>query len=68
MSMEIMVNGEKRPAPEGQSVMDLLESLGLDPARVAVELDLKIVKRERWVETLLRPGARIEIVQFVGGG
>lgn len=66
--MEIVVNGESRPAPEGQNVMGLLESMGLDPARVAVELDRRIVKRERWAETPLQPGARLEIVQFVGGG
>lgn len=68
MAMDIMVNGESHAAPEGQSILDLLESLGLDAARVAVELDLQIVKRERWGETRLRSGARVEIVQFVGGG
>jgi thiamine biosynthesis protein ThiS len=35
---------------------------------VAVELDRKIVKRAEWDETMLRDGAQLEIVQFVGGG
>ncbi|HWQ56583.1 MAG TPA: sulfur carrier protein ThiS [Bryobacteraceae bacterium] len=68
MPMEITVNGESRPAPEGQTLLGLIDALGLDAARVAVEFDLKIVKRERWANTALHPGARIEIVQFVGGG
>jgi thiamine biosynthesis protein ThiS len=35
---------------------------------VAVELDLNIVKQALWGETLLRAGAHVEVVTFVGGG
>ena len=66
--MEILVNGQPRQAPEGQTVLGLLERLQLDPARVAVELDGQILKQTHWKEKALRPGARLEIVQFVGGG
>jgi len=68
MPIEIIVNGENRKVPEGETVLGLLESMGLDPGRVAVELDLQIVKQARWPTTVLHPGARLEIVQFVGGG
>jgi thiamine biosynthesis protein ThiS len=68
MSIAITVNGEPRTAAEGQTVLELLRELQLDPARVAVELDRLIVKQARWGETILSPGARVEIVQFVGGG
>lgn len=68
MPIDIMVNGESRSIPPGQSILELLRWLDLDPARVAVELDRRIVKQPRWGETLLEAGARIEIVQFVGGG
>ena len=34
----------------------------------AVERNLAIVPRSRYGETVLSPGDRIEIVQFVGGG
>jgi thiamine biosynthesis protein ThiS len=66
--INIMVNGEPRSAPEGQTVLGLLRQLELDPARVAVELDRRILRQPSWPETVLRPGAQIEIVQFVGGG
>ncbi len=66
--MEILINGQPREVPEGQTVLELLTSLGLDPSRVAVELDGVIVKKNEWPETALRPGARLEIVHFVGGG
>lgn len=66
--MEIVVNGAPRSAEEGQTILGLLRDLGLDPVRVAVEYDRRIVKQGQWPETVLRPGAEIEIVQFVGGG
>ena len=66
--MEIVVNGEQRTTSDGQTVLGLLQQLELDPARVAVELDRRIVKQPLWPSTTLRPGAELEIVQFVGGG
>jgi len=66
--MEIVVNGERRMAQEGQTILGLLRELGLEPARVAVEYDRKIVKQAMWTETVLRDGGQVEIVQFVGGG
>jgi thiamine biosynthesis protein ThiS len=65
---EIAVNGEKRLIPEGSTILALLETLQLDPARVAVELDREIVKPTEWSRTMLHEGATLEIVQFVGGG
>ncbi len=55
-------------APEGQTILELLRELGLEPTRVAVEFDRRIVKQVAWTETVLRPGSQVEIVQFVGGG
>ena len=66
--IEISVNGEPQTAPQGQTILGLLQQLELDPARVAVELDRRIVKQPYWPETVLRTGAQLEIVQFVGGG
>ena len=62
------MNGEPKPVSEGQTISGLLQQLQLDPARVAVELDRRIVKQPLWPETGLRPGSQVEIVQFVGGG
>ena len=66
--IDIVLNGESRTVSEGQTILGLLRELDLEPARVAVELDRLIVKQPRWSETVLSPGARVEIVQFVGGG
>ena len=66
--IDIVVNGEPQSTQDGQTILGLLKQLQLDPERVAVELDRHIVKQPRWPETVLEAGARIEIVQFVGGG
>jgi sulfur carrier protein len=68
MPIDIVVNGESRAAVEGQTILDLLQLLELDPSRIAVELDRRIVKQPFWAATPLREGTQIEIVQFVGGG
>ena len=68
MSIEIIVNGDAKGVPQGVTVTQLLRQLELDPARVAVELDRRIVHKAQWDETVLAAGARLEIVQFVGGG
>ena len=64
----MIVNGESRLIAAGETVSSLLKSLQLEPERVAVELNRRIVKRALWEETLLGDGAQLEIVQFVGGG
>ena len=66
--IEVAINGEIRSIPNGRTILQLLESLDLDPARVAVEMDRRIVKPHDWAATEVAVGARLEIVQFVGGG
>ncbi len=66
--MHIQVNGEPRELPGPMTVLELLHHLGLEPARVAVELDKKIVKQTDWPLTGIQTGSTLEIVQFVGGG
>ena len=64
----ITVNGEQREAKPGSTVTDLLQEMGLDPGRVAIERNLEILSRPEWQKTSVQPGDRYEIVQFVGGG
>jgi thiamine biosynthesis protein ThiS len=67
-AISIIVNGEARAARAGDTISDLVRALDLDPERLAIELDRRIVKRAEWATTVLPAGAQIEIVQFVGGG
>jgi sulfur carrier protein len=67
--MRLLINGEQRDfAGEQLTLTALVEQLGMKSDRVAIELNRDIVSRERWPETTLRDGDRLEVVHFVGGG
>jgi sulfur carrier protein len=67
--MKLHINGEERSFPGAPlTLAALVETLGLKPDRVAVELNREIVARDHWAETLLHENDRLEIVHFVGGG
>ena len=65
--MRIQVNGDTREVA-ARTVLALVEELGFDVRKVAVERNLAIVPRSLHAGTVLEDGARIELVQFVGGG
>lgn len=65
--MRIQVNGEPREVAAA-TVLALVEELGLDVRKVAVERNLEIVPKSLHGATPIADGDRIEVVQFVGGG
>ncbi|MDO9586824.1 MAG: sulfur carrier protein ThiS [Brevundimonas sp.] len=65
--LRIQVNGEDRSVAAG-TILALVEELGLDVRKVAVERNLEIVPRSLHATTTLAEGDRVELVQFVGGG
>lgn len=67
-TIEISVNGEPRQITKEASVTDLVASLELTAARLAIELNLSILPRNSWATTKLQNGDKLEIVHFVGGG
>ena len=69
--MRLEINGEARvfsDSPATFTLAALVEGLGMKPDRVAVELNRNIVPRDRWAQTELAEGDRLEVVHFVGGG
>lgn len=67
-TISVTVNGETRDISPGQSVAALLCFLSVPADRVAVELNRAIVRKRDWECTIVPQGAKIEIVEFVGGG
>jgi len=66
--LTITLNGTPTVVSEETGVNDLIKSLGLNPERVAVELNRRIVRRVDWGSTTISEGDKVEIVHFVGGG
>lgn len=68
LRIEVTVNGEKCEIPSGLNLRQMLVHLRLDPQRVAVELNRAIVGKGNWDSTPVEADAKVEIVEFVGGG
>jgi thiamine biosynthesis protein ThiS len=49
-------------------VADLLRELEIKTDRIAVELNLEILDRADFELRSLKPGDRVEILSFIGGG
>ena len=66
----IVLNGEPREIPGGETVADLLARLELDPERrgVAVAVDGEVVPRAGWRDRRLDEGARVEVLVAMQGG
>ena len=66
-AMRLSINGEERTV-RATDLGALIDELGLDRRKIAVELNLAIVPRSLHAQTPLQDGDRLELVQFVGGG
>ncbi len=68
MYMTITLNGEKKEVHDGITVHGLLEFLKIQHQRVAVELNMEIVKKDLYGTTAIKEGDCLEVVSFMAGG
>jgi len=66
--MRLKINGEDRDNISAQTVQELLEELEITVGRVAVEVNMVIVRKTEYDRFRLNDGDVVEIVNFVGGG
>jgi sulfur carrier protein len=66
--MKVTVNDETRELPDGFTVAQLIEHLGLSHAICAAEVNQAIVPRGERERRELHEGDRVEVVTLVGGG
>jgi sulfur carrier protein len=66
--MRLTVNGVSHSVDSGTTIAKLIDQLGLQERRVAVELNRQIVPRSQHVSHTLQDGDAIELVQAIGGG
>lgn len=66
--MHITLNGENRLIDIGLTISGLIELLGYQGKRIAVERNGEIVPRSAHSNTTLAEGDTLEIVVAVGGG
>jgi len=66
--LEIELNGAPYMLPGAASLHALVETLGLSGQAVALAVNRRVVPREHWRTTLLRPQDRVDVVRAIGGG
>jgi thiazole synthase len=64
----LTINGEARDFADSLTIAALLDQLGYNRRRVAVEVNLEIVPAAKHDEHRLHAGDRVEVVTLVGGG
>jgi len=66
--MHVVINGTRQEIPQGMNLSELLDQLKVQPDRVAVEVNLRVIHRQQYNQVPLNEGDQIEIIGFVGGG
>ncbi len=66
--ISVKLNNKEKWIREGSSVSDLLKFLDLKKDGIVVEINLNIIKKDRYEDTVLQSGDSIEIITFMGGG
>jgi sulfur carrier protein len=66
--MRLKINGETVDNIRAATLQELLEELKIAPGRVAVEVNMTIVKKADYAQFRINDGDTVEIVNFVGGG
>jgi len=67
--VKVRINGREESLPDGNvTLQELVETRGLVPERVVVELNLEVIPREHWPTVSLQAEDSVELVSFVGGG
>ena len=65
---EIILNGKTEPFPGPVSLSDFFQSKNLSSGKVAAELNGTIIPADKFNETILNSGDRLEVIRIVGGG
>lgn len=65
--MNVYINGQLQQT-QAQFLAELVEELGLQGKRIAVEIDEQLIPKGQHATTVLKEHIVIEIIQAVGGG
>ncbi len=68
MAIAIYLNGKEEELGENISISKLLEAKKIRPEVVTVELNDKIIERDKYQLTLLKGDDRLDFVYYMGGG
>ena len=65
---KIQLNGKNITIKKNISIIHLLKQYKLNERKIAIELNKKILSRQKYSKTILKNRDKIEVVYFIGGG
>jgi sulfur carrier protein len=66
--MILVVNGKELEVDNNTNANDLINQLGYQDQRIALEVNKAIISKSKHTEFTLNDGDKIEIIKAVGGG
>ena len=66
--IKINLNGKTLSLNKGTSVYKVIKNIRLQPNKIAIELNRKIINKKNMNKIFLINKDKIEIVHFIGGG
>ena len=66
--IKINLNGKTLFLAKGTSVYKVIKKTKLQPNKIAIELNKKIINKKNVNKIFLKNNDKIEIVHFIGGG
>ena len=66
--IKINLNGKTLSLNKGTSVYKVIRNIKLQPNKIAIELNRKIINKKNMNKIFLKNKDKIEIVHFIGGG
>mgnify|MGYP001307594690 FL=1 len=65
---KIQLNGRKISIKRNFSIFDMIKKYKISSKKVAIELNGKILPKNKYKRKIVKDKDKIEIVQFIGGG
>ena len=66
--MQIIVNGEKLDFPNSLNIEELIDYLGFQNQRIALEVNETIIPKSNHRTYILSNNDKVEVINAVGGG
>lgn len=66
--IKLFVNGHEAELKKGFNVLNVIEHFKLNHERVVAEINGVVLTRDKYSDTLVNEGDKVELINFVGGG
>ena len=66
--IKTVINGKEAEIKKDSTLAEVIALYKLNPERVVAEVNGNVLTRDKYADTLINSGDRVELINFVGGG